>query len=196
MIEPLPNMTKVLPLVAQQEGQLQDQQSESKAMALAGNWKRGGYSQKALERTKPNNSGRAYNTGNTTGYGRRNYSFNNKGTWTRPPSSRKYCTHCKRNGHTLQTCYKIHGFPKKISASKADKANFVSVTNTEPEKDHKYHNNDTNFGLRQEQFKCLVNMLQQSGTIPTKERTNVLSASTIDPNMHSECSKSTPKPIE
>lgn len=27
------------------------------------------------------------------------------------PSNKKTCTHCGRNGHTIDTCYRKHGFP-------------------------------------------------------------------------------------
>ena len=42
-------------------------------------------------------------------------SYTQTGGQKRPEVKRSqlFCTHCKRNGHTVERCYKIHGYPSK-----------------------------------------------------------------------------------
>ncbi|XP_043705535.1 uncharacterized protein LOC122655404 [Telopea speciosissima] len=34
-----------------------------------------------------------------------------------PPRTPMHCTHCDKDGHTVSTCYKLHGYPPKKSAA-------------------------------------------------------------------------------
>ena len=40
--------------------------------------------------------------------------------------SLKFCTYCKRNGHTIDTCYKSHGFPLYMKQSRSNVNNVTS----------------------------------------------------------------------
>ena len=44
-------------------------------------------------------------------------SYTQAGGQKRPEVKRSqlFCTHCKRNGHTVERCYKVHGYPRKQS---------------------------------------------------------------------------------
>nr|KYP43959.1 hypothetical protein KK1_034599 [Cajanus cajan] len=85
LMDPLPSLNRVFSLVIQQERQIFGDQS--KAMAVTG---RGGYK---------NNTA---NYGRGSGYGRGSYGRGN---------ASKICSHCGKTGHTIDTCYRKHGFP-------------------------------------------------------------------------------------
>ncbi|XP_068466534.1 uncharacterized protein [Phaseolus vulgaris] len=85
LMDPLPSLNKVCSLVTQQERQIFGDQS--KAMIATS---KGGYK----------NNATTYGRG--AGYGR---GSNGRGYTS------KICSHCGRTGHTIDTCYKKHGFP-------------------------------------------------------------------------------------
>ncbi|XP_019462909.1 PREDICTED: uncharacterized protein LOC109361828 [Lupinus angustifolius] len=136
LMEPLPNMNKVLSLVIQQETQMYGNDSEAKAMQVGTSWKKGG----------------AY----TRDAGQNSKGFS-KNTWNKSPSSTKFCTHCKKPGHTIETRYRIHGFPPNFQFTKNQQIN--SMTTTHDQDKHK--DEDEVFGFSKEQYRGLITMLQQ-----------------------------------
>lgn len=43
---------------------------------------------------------------------------NQNQTFTRKPGSSYYCTNCKINGHSIERCFKIHGFPPGFKSNR------------------------------------------------------------------------------
>nr|KYP38661.1 Retrovirus-related Pol polyprotein from transposon TNT 1-94 [Cajanus cajan] len=59
---------------------------------------------------------------------------------SRPPSKRQrpFCDHCNKHGHTLATCYQIHGFPDK-SVKKTGTSSSTSVNPVNQLLSEQYH---------------------------------------------------------
>ncbi|XP_019432346.1 PREDICTED: uncharacterized protein LOC109339373 [Lupinus angustifolius] len=143
LMEPLPNMNKVLSMVIQQETQMYGSESEAKTMNIGTNWKKNTpYSKDAGQANK----------GFTKGY--QNY---NKSPWNKSSNSSKFCTHCKKPGHTVENCYRIHGFPPNFKFTKNQQINFVTFGNElEQQK-----GDDASYGLTNEKYQSLISILQK-----------------------------------
>ncbi|XP_023640469.1 uncharacterized protein LOC111831128 [Capsella rubella] len=50
-------------------------------------------------------------TGDNSSYGMEPYEYIAAYNTYRPRNNRPMCTHCGKMGHTLQTCFKVHGYP-------------------------------------------------------------------------------------
>nr|KYP37490.1 hypothetical protein KK1_041321 [Cajanus cajan] len=91
LMDPLPSLNRVFSLVVQQERQIFGEQSNHpKAMAVAGKGYRNNFG-------RGNGSEGGNMPQNKTDYGRGN--------------NTKVCNHCGKTGHTIDTCYRKHGFP-------------------------------------------------------------------------------------
>nr|KYP56860.1 hypothetical protein KK1_003109 [Cajanus cajan] len=59
-----------------------------------------------------------------------NYSNSRRGKGSYSGSSKsyneRYCTHCKKNGHTIEVCYQKHGLPPNLRFKTNSSANAVS----------------------------------------------------------------------
>ncbi|XP_019082944.1 PREDICTED: uncharacterized protein LOC104699980 [Camelina sativa] len=51
---------------------------------------------------------------------------------TRRPTQKPVCTHCGRLGHTIQKCYKLHGFPPGYKTNTGYKGNSQSQSTFQP----------------------------------------------------------------
>nr|XP_017225299.1 PREDICTED: uncharacterized protein LOC108201523 [Daucus carota subsp. sativus] len=108
IMNPLPSISHAYRLLLQEENHKKlthSSQSHDESMAFAAN--RRGFDNKFKSRNN-------YGT-NTDGKGRNNY----------------FCDHCKMTGHTIQRCYKLHGYPAnfKTDGTKRMAAN-LSQTDT------------------------------------------------------------------
>ncbi|XP_019462961.1 PREDICTED: uncharacterized protein LOC109361887 [Lupinus angustifolius] len=161
VMEPLPSMSKVLSLVTQQETQLYGLDIDAKAMAVTGNWKKGG------------------TPGRGSIQGRRPPNSPGRGSWIKGASPGKYCSHCKKTGHTIEVCYRLHGFPANFQFTKNEQVNSITTNSSKEEGQQqqtgsKNDQDGTIFGLTQQQYQGLVNMLQQNNSIvPKHEDHNV-----------------------
>jgi len=84
LMDPLSSLNSVSSLVTQQERQIFGDQSKEMIATSKGGYKN-----------------------NTTTYGRGAY---RRGSYGRDYTP-KICSHCGKTGHTIDTCYKKHGFP-------------------------------------------------------------------------------------
>ncbi|XP_019455120.1 PREDICTED: uncharacterized protein LOC109356243 [Lupinus angustifolius] len=161
LLEPLPNMSKVLSLVTQQEGHICGQEPDPKIMTVGGPWRRGGFSNRG---TIPN---RGFGRGSSSN------SFG-KGSWNKGSNGGKFCTHCKKNGHTSEVCYKLHVFPpnfqftrgEQINSIKTDEDDANNPCKNEQQRNHeRIEQEDTIHGLSHQQYQGLINMLQQGNSM-------------------------------
>ncbi|KAF1861985.1 hypothetical protein Lal_00026485 [Lupinus albus] len=124
LIEPMPNMSIVFSLVVQQERQLNSGESESRALEAGSNWKR----EESSERSS--SSGR----GSTDRFGRGSFKGSNPSTKTSWAKNGKYCTHCKKTGHTMDVCYRLHGFPANFRFTRNQHANSATTAHSDQRK--------------------------------------------------------------
>ncbi|XP_076955974.1 uncharacterized protein LOC143630989 [Bidens hawaiensis] len=68
------------------------------------------------------------------------------------------CTHCKRNGHSVNKCYKLIGFPKDFKFTKGKKfANLAEDQGNSGQNQSEQHQ-----GITQQQYNDLVVLLKQT----------------------------------
>ncbi|GAU45704.1 hypothetical protein TSUD_86800 [Trifolium subterraneum] len=136
LIDPLPPMNKIFSMVLQHERQGNFASvDESKVLVNAADSKKPYY-----KNSKPNFQ-----------------SFNGKGN--------RHCTYCDRQGHTVDGCFKKHGYPPHMQR------NFGSVHNTSTEgsdsqsqqMERGESSNSSPASLTQDQFDQLMLLLQSSG---------------------------------
>jgi len=149
LMDPLPSLNRVCSLVTQQERHIFGDQS--KAMIAT---RKGGYKN------------------NTTTYDRGGYGRGSYGRGYTP----KICSHCEKIGHTIDTCYKKHGFPPhfKFKNQNHDHSHTNVVfhnTNLNNEQNHEGSKSEVEsqlIGFTPEQYQTLLALLQQ-----TKSNDNV-----------------------
>ncbi|XP_019246571.1 PREDICTED: uncharacterized protein LOC109226234 [Nicotiana attenuata] len=96
------------------------------------------------KRIKPHNylalgsSALNVNTNRTTSF-KTNYSPNNSQSYRNRP----FCDYCKRPGHTIEKCYKLHGYPQGSNQNQNPNLshNQASTFNQNPRQNYNYGNN-------------------------------------------------------
>ncbi|KAE9605156.1 hypothetical protein Lalb_Chr10g0094271 [Lupinus albus] len=122
-------------------------------MAVSNNWRRNGFSS------------------SPSGIGRSGSSQPGRSTWNKNTSLGKVCTHYKKNGHTMKTCYKLHGFQANFHSSKDEQVNSISTRIEDQNQTEKQHNN-AYFGLSKQQYQGLMIMIQQSSLVTPRPNDN------------------------
>nr|KYP39800.1 hypothetical protein KK1_038865 [Cajanus cajan] len=141
LMDPLPPINKVYSLVAQQERQfLAENSGNSKVLInVAGN---------SVQDTKRFNNFKAFT----------NQKFQQQGG--------KICFHCGKSGHTIDVCYKKHGFPpgfKFKNPKYANRsANLSIIENIEDADIINTSRQDQKFGFIAEQYQNLLALLPQN----------------------------------
>jgi len=85
-------------------------------------------------------------------------------------SNRKVCTHYNKTGHTVDTCYKKHGYPPGY---KFQNGKTYSVNNIATQEEYDSNNNengDTHF--THQQYQILTNLLKQANTSAGQAQVN------------------------
>ena len=102
LMDPLPPINKVFSLISQEEKQRKvgSQSTPTTEMAFA---------------MKSENSKKAVVSNSNNFNNRGNKPFNN---------NRPFCTHCKYHRHTVERCYKIHGYPPGFRQKQKPQNNF------------------------------------------------------------------------
>lgn len=129
MMQPLPNLSQAYRLFAQEQRHKELSQSFYATDSLAFAFNRNNNTN--FRPSYGAGSGRSYNTSTTkqsfnTGFNGPNTGFNN-GLNAGPkkvgnkPGSHYYCTHCKVPGHSIDKCFKIHGYPPHFKENKDKK---------------------------------------------------------------------------
>ncbi|OIT03874.1 hypothetical protein A4A49_57608, partial [Nicotiana attenuata] len=85
--------------------------------------------------------------------------------------NRPFCDYCKRPGHTIEKCYKLHGYPQGSNQNQNPNLshNQASTFNQNPRQNYNYGNNSgisqgtsaQNISLTKEEYSQIVNLLQQ-----------------------------------
>ncbi|XP_061362927.1 uncharacterized protein LOC133306624 [Gastrolobium bilobum] len=154
LMQPLPGMNSVFSLVIQQERQLNEDSVENEI--------------EKEPKVLLNVTTQQYTRGGgqfTRGRGRtftgRGGQFAGRGRG----SINRICTYCGRTNHTIETCYKKHGYPPGYTFS--HKANAVSQVETDAnldeffeEQSQKHHEQDCTFS--KEQYNSILDLLQQT----------------------------------
>jgi len=75
--------------------------------------------------------------------------------------------HCGKTGHTIDTCYRKHGFPSHFKFKNQNHANVVfhNAYSTNDKQNHEGSKSEVEFqqiGFTPEQYQTLLTLLQQS----------------------------------
>ena len=108
MMNPLPSMAQAFALLVQEEKQ-REFKPHSQMFAEGSSLNSSihvGSSNLSCGRSSSTTASSANSTGGRVF--RTNYSSNNYPANNRP---RPFCEHCRRSGHVIDKCYKLHGYP-------------------------------------------------------------------------------------
>ncbi|OIT30261.1 hypothetical protein A4A49_58297, partial [Nicotiana attenuata] len=82
--------------------------------------------------------------------------------YKRSTSTNLICRYCKKPGHTIEKCYKIHGYPLNFKNSRPRPFNNHAHSNaTSTQEDTQSQASDVSIGIKQEQLNQLTELLQQ-----------------------------------
>lgn len=117
MMTPLLNVTQAYRLVAQEEShkEVYQQANHNEIMAFVAD-KRRFFDNQSGSKFQPNLS--SFQSSNT-------FQKNQSG-FTRKPANTYDCTHCKMNGHSIERCFRIHGFPPGFKSNRYRKVAALS----------------------------------------------------------------------
>ena len=145
LMNPLPTMNKIFSMVMQHERQFKLSLPVDDSTVLVNSV---GKSQ-----------GRGRGNGNPNSNGNRNNAF--------IPGQKRSCSFCGRDGHTIDTCYRKHGFPPNYGNKNFAKVNNSSLETNEEREDlddskscKGNSNTEPSFGITKEQYEQLVTLLQ------------------------------------
>ena len=144
LMEPLPSINKVFCLLIQQERQKGVNLEEPKVIA---------------------------NVTDNNGNGRGSYNNHGRGAGRGRGQSFKVCSFCNKTGHTIDVCYKKHGYPPNYK--KYSNINNCTSSENHIEDNANDHatvseiNPEFNFGFTPEQHKAILALLQKSNNQST-----------------------------
>ncbi|KAF1881915.1 hypothetical protein Lal_00038558 [Lupinus albus] len=107
----------------------------------------------------------------------RGSSSSNKASWSK---NGKYYTHCKKQGHTMDICYRLHGFSANFKFTKNPHANSATTS------DSYQRRVDPLIGFNEEEFRRLQNMPSQPRINNDQNNSTILSTVAPDMNENSE----------
>ncbi|XP_057452997.1 uncharacterized protein LOC130744854 [Lotus japonicus] len=162
LLDTLPNVNRVFALIAQQERQFSAENiSGSKAMMASresSHDNRGGAST-SHSGSSQSQSNSGYHSSQSSSGGYHSNSGGNR-------YSSKKCSYCGKMGHTVDDCYKKHGFPpgfKFKNPKYANKsANCVHIADDDQDSEGGSSGQDTRFGFTADQYHHLLALLPTS----------------------------------
>ena len=85
----------------------------------------------------------------------------NSGNYRGQKKDRMFCTHCNYLGHTIEKCYKLHGYPPgyKSNAARSKSTNAVMAQVSISDDSSQSHNAGFFNTLSSEQYQQLMTML-------------------------------------
>ena len=94
----------------------------------------------------------------------------NGGSSSTSGGAKRVCSFCGRSNHTIDTCYKKHGFPTNFGNNFATANNSSLEVHEEREDldDSKSCKGSDSFGITKEQYEQLVNLLQTQKSSSSK----------------------------
>ncbi|KAK2459095.1 putative mitochondrial protein [Trifolium repens] len=107
----------------------------------------------------------------------------------------RHCTYCDRGGHTVDGCFKKHGYPNPRSNSAANSIDLEGGNGNSSNGATVVASTSSNIGISQEQYNQLVSLLQQSNANSSAgPSTNHIHTTPPSPN-DSGCISSTMLPL-
>ena len=147
LMDPFPQLNHVFSLIVQQERQFISENSEVSTALMTST----GASVKGA--------------GNQSGVGVKK---TNKGKFVKTQQGTKTCSFCGKSGHTVETCFRKHGFPPNFKKGQGSAANAVSSDDCDEEDEvsHEEAQPSSGFSLTKEQYQGLLALLQQAQAVP------------------------------
>ncbi|XP_057458079.1 uncharacterized protein LOC130748853 [Lotus japonicus] len=149
MSNPLPPIAKVVSLAMQHERQSVSEESEESKILV-----------NMAEGKKSYGKGKASSSGSSSGY----------------KNTGKYCTHCKKPGHTVEICYKLHGYPNtfkpKPASNNVSHANNVAggFDSEDDEGETIVSQQRTEDLFTADQYKQIMAMIQQATAVSASQK--------------------------
>lgn len=169
MMQPLPNVAKAYKLFAQEERHKEVSQlaTSTNGMAFYSDKKKlpnQNYGNKGTNRQFPGNSSGNYNANN------RQQANTNSSTNRSKPNY--FCTHCNVSGHSVERCFKIHGYPPGFKSQNRKVAAATQFGNSTMDNDDDNFQsqseasaNDDSHILTKEQYSQLMTLFDQQTNV-------------------------------
>ncbi|XP_074327310.1 uncharacterized protein LOC141665234 [Apium graveolens] len=181
MMQPLPNVSAAFRLFAQEERhkEISHVSNQNESMAFLADRMRGFDNNRSVNRqgyfSGNNNSNAQFRT-NLNG----NNSTGNKRSLTKPGSN-YYCTHCKVPGHSIDRCFKIHGFPanfrgnkdQRIAALASNSDALISLAEHKDDDHLSTTNTPQTNNISQEQYSQLMEVLNRQHISDTQSSASI-----------------------
>lgn len=87
---------------------------------------------------------------------------------SRPPKGRVWCDHCRKLGHTKDTCWEIHGKPADWKPKQGAKARGYRANSDHPKQGEKSTSGNTSNSEQLERIMEILSSLQNSDQLPNK----------------------------
>ncbi|XP_074343831.1 uncharacterized protein LOC141683044 [Apium graveolens] len=161
MMNPLPSLTQAYRIVAQEETHKEISQNTA-VDSLAFATERKYHSQGQAQTVRPQIFNNSQRSGSFTG------------NFKRPakPQNNYYCTHCKMAWHSLERCFKIHGFPPNFKGNK-DKRVAAMAHNQQDITDASDVQNLNTNQLSTEQYQQLMELLGKHSISENKKENTI-----------------------
>lgn len=142
MMDPFPQITKAFSLVIQQKRNINISNPPSSGTETEND-------------TKTTSIVNHVQSSNRGGYG-------NRGRGRFGQGSTRLCTHCNKTNHTVETCYFLHGFPPGYQTRTQKNSTNSAASQNESNKQENGNGFDNNVPLIQDQYKAILELIQQS----------------------------------
>ncbi|KAA8550199.1 hypothetical protein F0562_001883 [Nyssa sinensis] len=173
LMDPMPPINRVFSLIVQEEQQRRTNPSSDSSNSTG--------TMAFVVKTDVNKSG---------GSGPQNSQNSNSSASKNQKKDKPYCTHCKIRGHTVDRCYKIHGYPSGYKFRSNNNSNAaahqVSTSDDRPDQSNSFGGFFQN--LNSNQYQQLMSMLSTHLSSSTKvtnapdpSQTNCLADQVTDP---------------
>ncbi|XP_074341021.1 uncharacterized protein LOC141678576 [Apium graveolens] len=114
MMNPLPTVSQAYRLVAQEENHKDLSQLSFQSESVAFVADKRNYISYNSQRFRPQNSQNFQNSQSSQNMSQNNQKFRPQSFMSKQPSkpgANYFCTHCKVQGHSIDRCFQVHGFP-------------------------------------------------------------------------------------
>ncbi|XP_056689877.1 uncharacterized protein [Spinacia oleracea] len=155
MVPTLPKVSEAYRLFAQEERHKEVSQASNQVETLAF-----AAEKRRFTGDHWNSSNKTYKTGFQTGYQSGSQKSGGTNRFSRPGSN-YYCTHCQTQGHSVERCFKIHGYPPGYKTARDNKVAAVSFGDNSNNSVPELPQTEASPTITVEQYQQLMDMLSK-----------------------------------
>ncbi|XP_074323025.1 uncharacterized protein LOC141659974 [Apium graveolens] len=182
MIQPLPNISQVYRLISQEERHKEISKISSQTEAMSFYADRKKFGNQGQRNFYQNQTFSQSHNSVSVGHSKQSYVPNR----TAKPASKYFCTNCQIPGHSIEKCFKIHGYPPGFQAKDDKKVAAFSHQTTDAHPNDQQTvdmQNQDSHAVIQAQYNHLLSLLQQKN-IDSQNEVNGAGSSGMSSSRH------------